>query len=331
MGNKFEAYRELEEADRNPPWRFYTIRLVTMRKHRIIKVLWPLLASRPSELDLEDMAVNIEKAIACSKPSGSPAHLRKKHHPKAKSNFIDFIPFRETPEETDPRGKELAGPILESLGQLPDEDLDLDELEEVSWRFAGNIHKLACGQPVPPWEPDWQGEEWCMVRVAEVVEAETFEGEAGFKMTYFFYTGTPAGREFSRTFKSGYEAKFANEFGIQWKYAKMVYPQDLTNMTGYVFLQPGVGKGRIPIFRQTMATDAHKRHNRQLHRDRLDYTKCPYRLKPDCILNCVDCEMVYENSKKSSGCVCQLAVKRGKDGDASDSSVRGDQVVRTGT
>lgn len=330
MENAYGAYRDLEASDRNPPWRFYTIKLVTTRKNRILKVLWPLLSARPSELDMEGMATDVEKAIGCSKPSGSPVHMRKKDRSAPQWDCIDWMPFMPTREETDPRGVELAGSILESFGYLSDEPCDIEELEGLAWRFAGNVHKLGVGQPVPPWEPDWQGEEWCLVRVVEVTVVETFDGDPGFEMTYFFYTGTPAGREFSRRFKNGYEARFAHSLGLTWKWAKMIYPQELTNMTGYLFLQPGVGKGRVPIFRQTLATDSHKRHNRQLYTNRQDYAKCPYQLKPDHILNCVDCEMVYENGKNSTGCICKLAVKRGTNGDESNTTVGGDQVVRAG-
>ena len=321
--DEYRQYLELEEADLKGPRRYYTIKMVTRRKNKILRMLNHLLGLEPADVHWDALIRGLARLIAPAGRVDSLAAERrsfKSSHdkscaPSSCNGFISGTVFQPTPEESEPKALELAGPVGESFGFRRDIKMTGEELRVLAWRLAGNVHKLVEGKAVLPWEPDFQPRECCLARVVDVVEAETFDGDPGFKLTYFFYSGAPAGLEFSRTYQIGYEARLARSFGLAWKTAKLVYPQELVNMTGYVRLEPGRGKDRLPVFRELIVSATHKRHNRQLHEGRLDYDNCPYGFKPEQYTSCMDCLLTYDEvSDPATELRCDFAVRRNHDG-----------------
>lgn len=321
--NEYSPYLALEEADRVGPRRYYTIKLVTHRKNKILGALKHILDTTPDEVRWGVLYANLAKMITPAAKTGSPAHKRRGHKPESTgertpwhfNHFVGDTCFMTTPEATDPRPDDLIGPIRESFGFRESQTPTPEEIRALAWRLAGNVHKLCQGHAVPPWEPDLQPTEWCLARVVEIADGTTFDGDVGFSMTYFFYTGAAAGLEFTRIFKTGNEARFAHSLGIPWKKCKLIYPQELVNMVGYVQLEPGKSKGRLPIFRQTMVTESHKKHNRWVHERRLDPAGCPFGFKPEPYRMCIDCQLTYDEvNDPETELRCDMAVRRKPDG-----------------
>lgn len=334
MDNDFGAYQSLRADDAEASRRCYTIELVQRRKNRIMSVLLPLLSEEPTRELRISVSNRIAAVLAPGAKTGSPQSARRQMKGST-SQFIDGLPFLPTPEVTDPRGISLSFPVEESLGYADGTVPTLEHLRALAWRLAGNAHKLIAGEPVSPWSPDRTRSEWCLAKVVDVKNELTFDGDPGFRLTYFFYSGAPAGLEFSRVFKSGHEARFGNALGLSWKKSTLLYPQELIGMTGYVKLEASWGKDKTPLFRETQATGSHATANRKLYQDRLDPEKCPYGYKPNTIRSCMECPLACEESAEAGvNLTCRLAVRRYLDGfdgaNASDAASGGGSMVRPG-
>ena len=344
MEEKDGAYEVLMKGDRAvAPRRYYTISLVTRRKNRIMEILLPLTQlEKIEDVDRHRAILRISKILGAA-ASGEDSASRKPFRDESNTSlgdtpfndFLDGVPFLSTPEETDPRGKPVYVAVEDSLGLSLEQVPSIAQIRTVAWRLAGNVHKLADHKPVLQWDAEIQNPEWCLARVAEVVDAVTYQGEPGFRLSYFFYSGAPAGIELSRVFRNGFETRFANALGISWRDAKLIYPQELTNMTGYVRLEPGMGKDNLPVFRETIVTSSHKLHNRKLYEDRLDPAKCKYSYKPEQFTSCMDCPLSHEESSGPGASItCRLALRRkcpdGHNAGSPHAAAGGDPVVRSG-
>lgn len=312
----FHSYSDLENSDRDAPRRYYTVDTVQRRKNKILTILMPLLEAPPGPLTRLECARELAHLLV-------PKKSKKKAEPASFFPVVKGVDTRETLLE-----KAIFDSFRYPINEVP----TLECLRKLAWRLAGNTHKLEAGDLALPWAPDRQPVEWCLARVMEVVDTETYDKEPGFKLTLFFYSGLPAGLEFSRVYPAGHEARFAENFGIPWKKSRLLFPVELTSMIGYVKLCESQGKSKVPMFRAIMASGSHIQHNRQLHEDRQDYDKCPYGYKPDPLRSCLECPLAYEESAEADvRLVCRLAVRRRVD--ASWNAVEaagGNEVVRAG-
>jgi hypothetical protein len=280
------------------------IGLVKRRRKKAYKILLPL---------LDDVGVNIygiaealSKAIGPSPKAYSKAMDRRPFSSTTSIEELEGMPFHPMPEQMEPAHKDMSDAIADSIRDDV-ENPTADGLVKLSWRLAGNVHKLLEGNPILPWDPEYQDKEWCMCEVIDAEEIELTSGERGFEMRVFFFSGAPAGISLMRRFSNGYEARISNKFGLAWKDASMIYPKELVGLQGVIQLSPSRDRD-IPYFYQFTATGSQQKANKKLYHDRVDLSNCPYGIK-DQENSCADCLVPYRVTGENA-IRCDLSVSR---------------------
>lgn len=274
------------------------------KKKKAFRELYPVLAA--DKIDPFAVALRLSNALAPMTRTKTPVAQRRRMSPNSPLATVEGTPFYTMPEQAEPRQLDLTNVIHDSIVSELQKPTHA-ALHVVAWRIAGNLQRLVEGNPVPPWDPEYQSEERCLMKIVAVKDAVTPLGDSGFELTAFFLTGAPAGLELTRMFPSGHEIYFAQDLGITKKESVLIYPAELVGMAGSIKLEPARDRN-IPYFRDFGATPAQRASNKRLHRDRQDPDKCPYGIK-SAESPCVKCPVTYETANED-GLRCDLAVLR---------------------
>lgn len=127
-----------------------------------------------------------------------------------------------------------------SLQPLAGVEIDDERLHELSWRLAGNLHRLKRGEAVHPWAQQ-RVNEWLPVQVMSVRKAvltytdkETKQESHRFgaHFEYLIQAGLPAGRLVYRTQSFEYCKRFKTEFGFS-KYDHDKFSRTFSALANY--------------------------------------------------------------------------------------------------
>jgi len=195
--------------------------------------------------------------------------------------------------------------VLNSLRVSAGLELTAERAEEISWRLAGNLHRLRKGAPVMPWR-EQTVKEWVPVEVVNVVKhkrsykASTPEQAAvadkrgnvvkrGANITLLFQGGMPAGRTETKFWSMEYCQRVRSALGFD-KFNRVHNARRFSKRNSYLFLDirelfgrrfqvlldPAESRQGELSFSDVSSTSASLKWSRQLHlmRQRVEFT-CP--------------------------------------------------------
>jgi hypothetical protein len=305
MREMYEDFLVLQEQDRKPDRHTYNYETVSVHQHNVSAMFsdFDVVSNKLADVALDDLQDLI---------SGLAAELRLGSKLRAAKKAIEETIRLSTDQVFTPK-------IVDAL----------------SWRLAGNTHRLGQGMAVLPWRSSAQPDEWCAILV-EGMQYPTFHagtGRRGFSARYYALSGAPAGRTIERWHESGREFYIAKQLGFGNKDAEMLYHCELVGCQAHALLQPNNDESRPPYLRKFYVTEHQRRYNRELQEKRRRQP-CPAALKPRGFQNCRACPAGYDSSLRGNELYCPLAVQRmprkEEDAHAASPDNGGLPVVRAG-